>query len=162
MTKPAAKRHADQVDLFDTRDAFPVRAPSELLGARDFNRRVAMAMSQAIRECPKSREQIAEAMTLQLAYDEGEVTVAMVNAYTSASRDTHTISLVRFLAFVRATGATWLWDIVLHDEGLEILEGSEAVLARAALKRKQAEQLMAEASELLEAAPAQIRVRRGR
>lgn len=157
-----ASKHPDQVDLFDTRDAFPVRAPSELLRARDFNRRMATAMGQAIKECGKPREAIAEAMTLQLDYDEGEVSVAMINAYTAPSRDTHNISLVRFIAFVRATGCTWLWDVVLHDEGLEILEGSEAVLARAALKRKQAEQLMAEASELLEAAPAQIRTRRSR
>lgn len=162
MAKPGAKRHAAQVDLFDTHDAFPVRAPSGLLRARDFNRRLCMAMSQAIRECGKDRVEIADAMTLQLDYDEGAVTPAMLDAYTAASKDKHTISLVRFLAFVRATGCTWLWDVVLHDEGLEILEGSEAVLARAALKQKQADQLLAEAAALREAAPAQIRVRRGR
>ncbi|MDZ4376175.1 MAG: hypothetical protein U1C74_32740 [Phenylobacterium sp.] len=160
MGKPK-HRHPEQADLFEVHNAFPVRAPSELLRARDFNRRVAMAMSQAIRECPKSREEIAEAMTLQLAYDEGEVTVAMINAYTATSRDTHTISLVRFIAFVRATGATWLWDVVLHDEGLEILEGEEAYLARAALLQKQADELSSAAAAARAAAPAQIRVRRG-
>ena len=55
-----ASKHPDQVDLFDTRDAFPVRAPSELLRARHFNRRMATAMGQAIKECGKPREAIAE------------------------------------------------------------------------------------------------------
>lgn len=160
MAKP--KRHPAQADLFEAGDVFPVRAPTDLLRARDFNRRIAMAMAEAIRRCPLDRAQIAREMTLQLAYDEGEVTEAMINAYTSAARETHTISLVRFLAFVRATGASWLWDVVLHDEGLEILEGSEAYLARAALMQKQGEQLLAAASEALSKAPAQVRVRRGR
>jgi hypothetical protein len=162
MAKPGAKRHPDQADLFEVHNAFPVRAPSDLLRARDFNRRIAMAMSQAIKESPRTRAEIAEEMTLQLAYDEGAVTEGMINAYTSPGRESHTISLVRFVAFVRATGCTWLWDVVLHDEGLEILEGEEAHLARAALLQKQADELAAAAAEARAAAPAQIRVRRGR
>jgi hypothetical protein len=157
-----ARRHPDQGDLFEVRDAFPVRAPSELLRARDFNRRIAMAMAEAIRLCPKSREQICEEMTLQLDYDEGEVTLAQLNAYTAVSREKHTISLVRFLAFVRATNQTWLWDVVLHDEGMEILEGGEAYLARAALMQKQGQELLAAAAAALAEAPAQVRMRRGR
>lgn len=157
-----ARRHPDQSDLFEERETFQVQAPTDILRARDFNRRIAMAMSEAIRKCPLDRGEIARGMTLTLDYAEGEVTEAMVNAYTSQARETHTISLVRFMAFVRATGASWLWDVVLHDEGLMILEGAEAYLARAALMQKQGEQLLAAASEALSKAPAQVRVRRGR
>jgi hypothetical protein len=162
MAKAGARKHPDQADLFDVRDAFPVRAPAEVLKALDFNRRIAAAMSEAIRKCGKSREAIAAEMTLILGYDDSEITVAQLNAYTSAARETHTISLVRFLAFVRATGCVWLWDVVLHDEGLEILEGAEAHLARAALYRKQAEELLQAANAALAEAPSQVRVRRGR
>jgi hypothetical protein len=86
----------------------------------------------------------------------------MLNAYTSAARETHTISLVRWKAFVRATGATWLWAEILRDEGLTILEGAEAHYARASILRKQGEELLAAAEAELGMAPAQVRIPRGR
>lgn len=163
MAKAKPHRHPDQADLFDVREAYPVLAPRELTRALDFNRQLAMAMSLAIKHCPKSRELIAAEMTEILGYeDDNRVTVAMVNAYTSVARETHTISLVRFKAFVRVTGATWLWAEILQDEGLTILEGAEAHLARAAALRKQGEELLAAAEAELGMAPAQVRVPRGR
>lgn len=160
MSKRA--RHPDQVDLFEEPKLFPVRAPATLRKALDFNRMLANAMSEAIRLCRKSRLQIAADMTEILAYDDHEITIAQLNAYTSQARETHTISLVRFIAFVRATGQPWLWDVVLHDEGLTLLEGEEAHLARAALLQKQGEELIAQAQAALQAAPSTVRVRRGR
>lgn len=156
-------RHPDQADLFEVREAYPVLAPTELARAIDFNRQLANAMSLAIRQSGKSRDQIAAEMTEVLGYeDENRVTVAMLNAYTSAARETHTISLVRFKAFVRVTAANWLWAEILRDEGLTILEGREAHLARAAILRKQGEQFLAAAEAELGLAPATVRVPRGR
>ncbi|MCB8835726.1 hypothetical protein LJD42_29715, partial [Escherichia coli] len=53
---------------------------------------------------------------------------ATLDAYTAESKDTHDISLVRFKAFVRATDANWLWDTIVSEDGLTMLEGDEARL----------------------------------
>lgn len=158
-----APRHPDQADLFDVREAYPVLAPTELTRAIDFNRQLALAMSLAIRQSGKTRDLIADEMTDMLGYEDGNaVTVPMINAYTSAARETHTISLVRFKAFVRATGATWLWAEILKDDGLTILEGPEAHFARASIYQMQGEKLLELAKAELSKAPAQVRVPRGR
>lgn len=156
------RRSPDQQDLFEVHELFPVRAPATLPRALDFNRRLANAMAEAIRQCGKCRESIAEAMTRILGYEDGAVTVSMLNAYTSAARETHTISLVRFIAFVRATGCTWLWDEVLRDEGLTILQGPEALHAQASLLEKQGRELLERAEAARQAAPSIVRVPRGR
>jgi len=157
------RRHPNQRDLFEIQKVFEVRAPQALTRALDFNRRISLAMSEAIRECGKSREAICVEMTEILDYEAGkEMTVAQLNAYTSAARETHTISLVRFVAFVRVTGCMWLYDVMLRDEGLTILEGEEAHLARASLLQKRAEEMLAEAKIALAAAPSTVRVPRGR
>lgn len=161
MAKPP--RHPDQADLFEVREVYPVRAPQALTPAIDFNRQMSGAMSLAVKQSDKTREQIADEMTRLLGYeDENRITVALVNAWTSAAKDAHNIHLVRFRAFVRVTGANWLWQQVLDEDGLTVLEGPEAHFARAAILRKQGEQLLAEAHAELELAPAQVRVRRGR
>lgn len=160
MAKP--RRHPDQADLFEVATLYPVRAPQSFPRALDFNRRIAMAMSEAIRQSSKSREAIAAEMTEILGYEDSAVTLAQLNAYTACSRDTHTISLVRFVAFVRATGLVWLWDEVLRDEGLTVMEGEEVRLAHAGALRKQAEQLLAQADAALAAAPSKVRIPRGR
>jgi hypothetical protein len=160
MTK--AKRDQRQRDLFEVAEMVPVLAPRTLPRALDFNRQICMAMSEAIRECRKSREAIAAEMTQILGYEDSSITVAQLNAYTSAARETHTISLVRFVAFVRVTGCTWLWDVVLHPEGLVVLQGEEALHAQASLLEKQGRELLEAADVARRAAPSKVRVPRGR
>lgn len=158
-----SKRHPDQTDLFEQVELFPVLAPTELPRAIDFNRWLAGAMSEAIRQSGRSREAICAEMTELLGYgDDREMTLAQLNAYTSAARDSHTISVVRFLTFVRATNAAWLWADLLKAEGLTVLQGTEAHLARAALYRKQGEELLARADAESAMAPTIVRVPRGR
>jgi len=157
------KRDQHQRDLFEVAEMVPVLAPLTLPRALDFNRQISMAMSEAIRECRKSREAIAHEMTEILGYeDDNRVTLPMLNAYTSVARETHTISLVRFVAFVRVTGCTWLWDVVLHPEGLLVLQGEEALHAQAGLLEKQGRELLEQADAARRAAPSKVRVPRGR
>lgn len=160
MTKRV--KHPDQTDLFEVANLFPVRAPSTLPRALDFNRKLAAAMSEAIRVCGRTRESICAEMTAILGYEDASVTIAQLNAYTSTARETHTISLVRFLAFARATGCVWLWDVVLHDEGLTLMEGAEALHAQASLAEKRGRELLEQAEVLRRAAPSTVRVPRGR
>ena len=153
-----AKARGDQTtgDLFDVAQMFPVQVPSVLPRALDFNRRVAAAMAEAIRVCGKPRPLIAAEMTEILAYDEGEVTLSQLNAYTAVSRETHTISLVRWKAFIRATGCLWLWEIALEGEGLTLLQGEEAYHAQASVAEKAGRRLLEQAEQLRAAAPVEI------
>jgi len=115
-----------QPDLFAPAGLFPVRRPGG--GARpvDLSLRVKTAMGRALKECPDSAAivaaRIAELTGRPLSED-------ALYAYTAPSKPDHDIGIVRFVAFVRATGATWLWDELLAEDGLLVLEGREARLA---------------------------------
>ncbi|MFN3513424.1 MAG: hypothetical protein ACK41C_10285 [Phenylobacterium sp.] len=146
-------------DLFEG-TYFPVRAPSDLPRALDMKRAIAVAMGEALRTCGKGAAVVAAEMSELLGDD--EVTKAQLYAYTAESRTSHTISIVRWIAFVRATGCNWLWDFILKDEGLIVLEGEEAHLAEAALIEKQIEQLKRKARAHREAAPFQTQFRKPR
>ncbi|MDA4629885.1 hypothetical protein NZA98_01935, partial [Escherichia coli] len=74
---------------------------------------------------------------------------ATLDAYTAESKDTHDISLVRFKAFVRATDANWLWDTIVSEDGLTMLEGDEARLAEIARLQQEQRAIGAELKTLL-------------
>ena len=156
-----ARGDVDTFDIFEHARLFPVETPRELAPALDFNGQVALAMSQACREAAElrdlSRHCIAERMSRILGT---EISKGMIDAYCSQARETHTISLARFKAFVRATGCTWLWSVVLDAEGLTLLQGAEAYLAQAALAEKRGRALLEEAKALKARAP--MTFKRGR
>ena len=66
-----------------------------------------------------------------------DLSAATLYKYTQASDPEHQIKLVDFVAFIRATGQTWLWDVVVEDDGLVVLEGREAKLAQAGFLQQQ-------------------------
>lgn len=156
-----AKGDTTTRDLFDVAQLFPVEAPRELVRAMDFNVGIACAMRQAIRESGLGNDGVAARMTTLLGYDDDRrITGAQLYAYTAGSRDTHNISLVRWKAFVRATGCLWLWDIVLDGEGLTLLQGEEAYHAQASLAEKQGRELLEQAKRLRQVAPITVTRRR--
>jgi hypothetical protein len=143
--KPASP---DQGDLFHE-PVYPVRLPRGLDGAA-LRSKIARAMSEALRECKEDRYVIAGRIAQELG--RSTFSKAMLDSYTSESNETHTVSLVVFIAFVRATGCFWLWDFLLQDEGFTVLQGDEARLAeigRAEQDRKEIEQRL----KALKAAP---------
>ena len=71
------------------------------------------------------------------ALGQDSFSLATLNAYTAESNETHDISVVRLKAFVRATGANWLWDLIVADDGLTMLVGDEARLAEIALVQQE-------------------------
>ena len=118
-----------------------------------FKHKLKQAMSRALKECPLSRAEVAVRMAEELGQD--TFSLATLNQYTAESNDTHEISLNRFKAFVRATGAVWLVDFAFASEGVTMLIGDEARLAEAALVRQQKRELE-DRLKLLEAQPVQI------
>lgn len=155
-----AKRshNPDQGDLFGEGQYFPIRTPSTLKPGLDLKREFATAMGEAIRVSGKTAPVIAALMS-ELLVDE-VVTTAQLNAYTSEARTTHTISIVRWIAFVRATEQVWLWDWMLRREGLAVFEGEEALLAEATILEKQGRELLARATEARRRAPVTVQFRK--
>lgn len=111
-TTPSEQRTAD---LFDA-----ITPASTAPGALNLSREIAAAMSAALKECPYDRIEVAARMSRMLGR---EVTVSMLNAWTSESHQLHVPSLERAIAFDLATethalarfyaaklGASLLWD----------------------------------------------------
>lgn len=120
-----------QADLFPVAVAvYPVRRPIERVRPVDLSLRIKTALGQALKECPLSGAEVAAAMSEMLGTP---VTADTLYTYTAASKPDHQIPLLRFVAFVRATGAWWLWDLLVEDDGLVVMEGREARLAELGL-----------------------------
>lgn len=150
-----------QGDLFAHAELFPVRRPVENARPVDLSLRIKTGMSQALKECPDSAAIIAARITEMTGR---EMSVDALYAYTAASKPEHDIGIVRFVAFVRATKAFWLWDMLVEDDGLMVLQGREAKLAQLGHLQQQKQQLddaMRALKTELGTAPVDVSPRRG-
>lgn len=141
-----------QGDLFHT-PVYPSRIPDETVNVTGFRSKLKRALSRALKECPHDRAEVAMRMAQALGQD--SFSLATLNAYTAESNETHDISVVRLKAFVRATGANWIWDLVVADDGLTMLVGDEARLAEIA-RVEQEQNALAQRLKELRAKPVQI------
>ncbi|SNY91368.1 hypothetical protein SAMN04515647_1589 [Cohaesibacter sp. ES.047] len=142
----------DQLDFFK-KPVFETRFKDGPVDLDRFRARIKRAMSQAIRESGYDRRTIALRMAQHLGLE--KLSKTTLDAYTAESKETHDISLVRFAAFVRATDATWLWDLILSQDGLTILEGEEPRLAEIARLQQERKSINAELRKL-QVRPVQI------
>lgn len=131
----------DQMDFFSA-PVFPVRDPVASIDVDRYRAKIKRAMSRAIRECPHSRQVIVARMAQYLGLE--TVSRASLDAYTAESKTGHDVSLIRFTAFVHATGALWLWDEVASIQGVTVLIGDEARLAELARLQQQRRAIEAE------------------
>lgn len=152
-----SKRHPSQFDLF-LEPVFPSRSATVQIDITRFRAKLKRAMAQAIRECQHDRPTVAARMAQYLGLP--NLSKTTLDAYTAESKEGHDISLVRFKAFVKATGATWLWDMIVSEDGLTMLEGDEARLAEIARLQQEQRELATEL-RALRAIPVNIK-RRGR
>ncbi|WP_455466743.1 hypothetical protein [Bartonella sp. B39] len=120
------KRHGSQQLDFFQQPVFPCREPVAQIDLERFRSRIKRAMARALRECPFERSVIAERMAHYLGI--GCLSKASLDAYVAESKQVD-ISLPRFKAFVWVTEAFWLWDEVVSEDGLLLLQGDEARLA---------------------------------
>lgn len=128
----------DQLQLFDG-PTYETRAGAGSVDLDRFRSEIKRAMSKAIRESGLDRPTIANRMAHYLGLD--RLSKTTLDAYTAESKGTHDISLLRFAAFVHATNAPWLYDIIASKAGLTVLEGSEARLAEIALLDQERRQI---------------------
>jgi hypothetical protein len=147
------KRDPSQLDFF-SKPIFPVRSPVARIDIDRYRSKMKRAMARAIRECQYDRPTIAARMAQYLGLP--TISKAMLDAYTAESKGGHDITLPRFAAFVHATGAMWLWDEAVSDQGATLLVGDEARLAEIARLQQEQESIKAELRSL-RSTPVQIR-----
>lgn len=140
------KHDPSQLDLW-REPIFPVRAATKAIDVSRFRAKLKRGMAKAIRECPFDRPTVAARMAQYLGLP--SISKTVLDAYTSESKLTHDISLVRFKAFVHATGAVWLWDMIVSEDGLLLLEGDEARLAEIARLQQEQRQIGRQVRQLL-------------
>jgi len=148
------KRSPSQLDFF-REPVYPVREQTPINIER-FRANLKRAMARALRDSPYERSIVAARMAQILGLP--SISKATIDAYTAESK-TVDISVPRFKAFVRATGANWLWDEVVKDDGLLLLEGEEAMLAEEARIRQEIKRLNSELRVMLRKP---VEVKRGR
>lgn len=111
-----AKRDRLTPDLFN--DWQPpevaVSMPADAVRGGTLRTQIARAVSRALKDCGKSREQVAAAMS---AYLDQEISKNMLDAYASPSREEHHISLERFVALIDATGSFGLLGFIASEFG---------------------------------------------
>lgn len=150
------KRHPAQLDFFGA-PVFPVREATDRIDIDRYRAQIKRAMARAICECPDDRATIAARMAQFLGLP--DVSKSTLDAYTAESKSGHDITIVRFTAFVEATGAKWLWDEVAKVSGVTVLIGDEAHLAEIARIQQERRALTAEL-KALQAVPVNIRRKR--
>ncbi|MBA4783382.1 MAG: hypothetical protein H2045_09220 [Rhizobiales bacterium] len=119
----------DQADFFD-KPVFPTRSAAASYDFERFRSRIKRSMSEVIRERSLDRRALAQEMARLIGSD--TFSKASLDTLTSESKINHNIRLDQFKAFVIASGAVSLWDVVLSDEGLLVIRGDEARLAEIA------------------------------
>jgi hypothetical protein len=140
-----SKPSAAQSDLFG-QQVFPSRIPKPTIHTGSWSYNLAMAMKRAADESGVDRHELAIRMARYLEQD--SFSKATLDAYISAAKTSHDISLTRFKAFVRATGCQWLWDFVVADEGCTVLIGDEARLAEITRVQQQRDEIDAQLKKL--------------
>jgi hypothetical protein len=100
--------------------------------------RYCRAMALALKECGKSREEVAKEMGKYLGVT---VSKQMLDAYVSEARDTHTINVTRFAALVHATKDFRLLSIIPELFGFSVIEKRYEDWIIAAMAKDKAEEL---------------------
>lgn len=147
------KPDANQLDFW-SKPLFPVRSAAVRIDIDRYRSKMKRAMARAIRECPYDRPTIAARMAQYLGLP--SISKAMLDAYTAESKEGHDITLPRFAAFVHATGAMWLWDEAVSDQGATLLVGDEARLAEIA-RLQQEQDVIKDQLRSLRSTPVTIR-----
>lgn len=123
MTKRRAAFNANQLAFsFE-----PIAAPADAGGLAGLDRAVAGAVSQVLKDDPRTRFEIAVGMSAMLDDEmlDDEVSKLMLDAYSAEARDTHNISLARFLALIAETQRFDVLDALCQRIGAKVIVGEE-------------------------------------
>lgn len=115
------RRDPYTADLLSWQPPEPVtRFDPAAVRAASLDQRLCKAMAIALKDCGLSREVVVERMSSFL----GErVSLAMLNAYVSPARESHQISVPRFLALVHVTQDRRLLELLADPFGWSVVDG---------------------------------------
>lgn len=112
--------HPDQLNLLDWKPIDPVKAfEPDVVRAASIRAMLAKAVSAALKDCGKTRDEVADAISDYL----GErLSKEMLDAYASEAKEEHVISLPRFLALIHATGDRRLLQALAEGFGWAVID----------------------------------------
>lgn len=102
------------------------KTPVQIPGSLNYAVELRHVLSQALKESPKSRYEIAAKMSEQLGI---EITKNQLDAWTAESRDQWRFPLEYAAAFEAACGCYRLTELLAAKRGCKVLIGEEALLA---------------------------------
>lgn len=141
-----AKPHPDQM-------GFAFEAPQAATGEASLaglDAMISRTVGQILNSDTRTREVIAAEMTVLLG---DEVSRAMLDAYASPARTSHSISATRLLALVAVTKRHDLFDPLVRQIGAGLLVGDEVMTARLGHIEQRIKALQAEKRALGGTAP---------
>lgn len=108
------------IDMFDI-----PRAPAPTSGSLDYSVELAHVLSEALKQSPKSRYEIAARMSELVGH---EITKTMLDSWTAESKPAWRFPFEYAAAFEAASESTCLQQLLGRKRGSRILEGDEALL----------------------------------
>lgn len=133
----------NQADLFAGMPHVDPTVPASLSGSPF---QTAKAVSEILKEDPRSREVIAAEMSVLLQQD---VSKAMLDAYASPGREDHNISFDRMIGLIAATGDIDVLDRLLQQRlGVRIVGRNGLMLAEIGNIDRQIAQMKARRKKL--------------
>lgn len=143
---PKAKAHPDQVS-FDFEAPAPASGIAALAG---LERRICSTFGSVLASDQRSRSVIAAEMSDLL---DDEISVDMLNAYSSPAREAHRVPMSRFFALLVVTSRQDMFRPLLREIGISGLLGDEVNTARLGQLQRIVAEAQAEMRELKATAP---------
>ena len=113
--------------------------------AATLSAKISLAVSEALKDCELSRDEIAAEMSGFLGED---VSKPMLDAYASQARDDHRVNVVRFIALISATHDKRLLELIAGMFGWSVVERKFLPLIELAALREKEDELKAQAALL--------------
>jgi len=125
----------NQLSLFETLKYFHEQETvKKAAGSMDIDRHFREAISEALKNCPLSRYQVAARMSELTGQ---EITKAMLDSWTAESKEGHRFPAIFLPAFCEAVGCSEPLKILGRLVGVFVLPGPEAL--RAEIRRLEEE-----------------------
>lgn len=94
------------------------RFEADQVRAASLRAQISKGVALALKDCGKSRDEVAAEMTDYLGEPTGK---NMLDAYASEAREEHVINLVRFMGLVHATGDVRLLQMLAAPFGMAVI-----------------------------------------
>lgn len=141
------RRDGQTLDLLDWQPPqLEQRFSFEEVRAARLSAAMAKAISLSLKQCGKSREEVAQEMSAFLGE---KVPVSVLNAYASEAREDHNISAVRLVALVHATQDRRLFSLLCEQFGWAVVDRRYLKFVEAKMYEEKAETFTRKARVLL-------------